>query len=231
MWSGDAADCIVQTGEILIARSNTPELVGRVAMFNGEAAGAVASDLTIRILPGSDIDAEFLTRYLSALYVSGYWRERAGGASGSMKKITRSQILAELIPVHRSHRAPGRISKRSAVTRTATAAAAVAVSGICRLVYRWRLWPSSSAWITPRIGHSTITATSVNHDPSTVPVIRHRRPMPRDANKVRVVACIPTIDGVELCKTLHRFQSLIMNATDHLGRTGYHADGVNVATR
>jgi hypothetical protein len=55
--------------------------------------------------------------------------------------------------------------------------------------------------------------------------------MPRDANKVRVVACVPTIDGVELCKALHRVQSLIMNAGDYLGWTRYHADGVNVATR
>ena len=90
MLSCDAADSIVQPGEILIARSNTPELVGRVAMFNGEAAGAVASDLTIRIWAGEDVHGEFLARYLSALYVSGYWRDRAGGVSGSMKKITRS---------------------------------------------------------------------------------------------------------------------------------------------
>jgi type I restriction enzyme S subunit len=99
MWSSDASDCIVQNGEILIARSNTPELVGRVAMFNGEAPGAVASDLTIRICPDGEIHGDFLAQYLSALYLSGYWRERAGGASGTMKKITRGQILTELIPV------------------------------------------------------------------------------------------------------------------------------------
>ena len=37
--------------------------------------------------------------YLSFLYTSGYWRDRAGGASGTMKKITRSQIQAERVPV------------------------------------------------------------------------------------------------------------------------------------
>lgn len=99
MWSSDVPDCTVRAGEILIARSNTPDLVGRVALFNGESPGAVASDLTIRIWPGDEIHGEFLTRYLSALYLTGYWRERAGGASGSMKKITRSQILAEKVPV------------------------------------------------------------------------------------------------------------------------------------
>jgi hypothetical protein len=36
--------------------------------------------------------------YLSFLYLMGYWKGRAGGASGTMKKITRSQIQAELVP-------------------------------------------------------------------------------------------------------------------------------------
>jgi len=99
MRSEDLVECTVARGEVLVARSNTPELVGRVAMFPGKPKGAVASDLTIRIWPTNDIAAEFLTAYLSFLYQTGYWRERAGGASGSMKKITREQIQAQQIPV------------------------------------------------------------------------------------------------------------------------------------
>ncbi|MBI3249672.1 MAG: restriction endonuclease subunit S [Deltaproteobacteria bacterium] len=99
MWAKDAAECVVSSGEILIARSNTPELVGRVAMFTGSPEKAVASDLTIRIWPRDGILSPFLTGYLASLYVDGYWRDRAGGASGSMKKITRTQIESELIPV------------------------------------------------------------------------------------------------------------------------------------
>ena len=99
MWAGNVAECKVGRGEVLIARSNTPELVGRVAVFRGEPEGAVASDLIIRVRPVRDVTSEFLAAYLSFLYLSGYWKERAGGASGSMKKITRSQIQAELIPV------------------------------------------------------------------------------------------------------------------------------------
>jgi type I restriction enzyme S subunit len=98
MWSKDVVECTVARGEILIARSNTPELVGRVAMFPGEPKGAVASDLTIRIWPSNEISSDFLTAYLSFLYQTGYWKERAGGASGSMKKVTREQILAQQIP-------------------------------------------------------------------------------------------------------------------------------------
>jgi type I restriction enzyme S subunit len=99
MWKPDAQESVVQSGEILIARSNTPDLVGRVSIYTGGPKGVVASDLTIRLWPRAEIRSEFLVGYLSFLYTSEYWRERAGGASGTMKKITRSQIEEERVPV------------------------------------------------------------------------------------------------------------------------------------
>jgi restriction endonuclease S subunit len=99
MWARDAEICKVNYGEILLARSNTSELVGRASMFSGEPENAVASDLTIRFLPYSLDCSPFLAACLSFLYTTGYWKERAGGASGSMKKITRPQVLQLSIPV------------------------------------------------------------------------------------------------------------------------------------
>jgi type I restriction enzyme S subunit len=99
MWARDVSECLVSAGEILIARSNTPDLVGRSVMYDGSVRDAVASDLTIRILPNDMVKSVFLAGYLSFLYLDGYWKDRAGGASGSMKKITRSQIQEEKVPV------------------------------------------------------------------------------------------------------------------------------------
>ncbi|MBI2870499.1 MAG: restriction endonuclease subunit S [Candidatus Omnitrophica bacterium] len=99
MWAGDASESDVSPGEVLVARSNTPDLVGRAAMYSGEPSGVVATDLTIRIWPSRDVTSQFLALYLSFLYLTGYWKTRAGGASGSMKKITREQIQGEEIPV------------------------------------------------------------------------------------------------------------------------------------
>lgn len=99
MWSADVDACLVGQGEILIARSNTAELVGRVAMVPRGLDRVVASDLTIRVLASERVEPRFLTAYLSFLYLSGFWREKAGGASGSMKKITRRQINALPIPL------------------------------------------------------------------------------------------------------------------------------------
>ena len=95
----DAKECVVSAGEILVARSNTAELVGRAALFNDEVPGVVASDLTIRVWPGPRCHPSFLAGYLAYLYQTGYWIDRAGGASGSMKKITRSQIEGLPIPL------------------------------------------------------------------------------------------------------------------------------------
>lgn len=99
MRSNDVLPCRVSPGEILVARSNTPELVGRASLFRGEVENVIASDLTIRILPKGGLDPFFLGMFFSFLYVSGYWKEKSGGASGTMKKITRSQILGLKIPI------------------------------------------------------------------------------------------------------------------------------------
>ena len=99
MWSSDARESRIQPGEILVARSNTAELVGRATLFNGSPRALVASDLIIRLRPRNGITAEFLAHYLSSLFISGYWRTKAGGASGTMKKITREHLENLLVPL------------------------------------------------------------------------------------------------------------------------------------
>jgi len=99
MDADDAEQALVQKGEILIARSNTPELVGRVSIYLGEPPKVFASDLTIRIWANPSCHPPFLTAYLSYLYLNGYWKQHAGGASGTMKKITRSQVHEVMVPV------------------------------------------------------------------------------------------------------------------------------------
>ena len=122
MWRRDVTECVVKDGEILIARSNTPELVGRVAMFAGQPKGVIASDLTIRVRVKDGIDPKFLEVYLRYLYLTGCWERRAGGASGSMKKITRRQIQNEHVPlpaVSTQYRIASELSKQMAAAERA----------------------------------------------------------------------------------------------------------------
>lgn len=99
MWASNVEMCLVSKGEVLVARSNTPELVGRASLFDGVASELVASDLTIRVKTNHLILPEYLARYMSYLFVIGYWRDHAGGASGTMKKITRTQVMRLNIPL------------------------------------------------------------------------------------------------------------------------------------
>lgn len=99
MRARDVDQARIAVGEVLVARSNTPELVGRACVFDGSVAGAAAGDLTIRLRVGPEVLPEFLSSWLSHLFVSGFWRDRAGGASGTMKKITRAQLAEVRVPV------------------------------------------------------------------------------------------------------------------------------------
>jgi restriction endonuclease S subunit len=99
MHAGDVQHCIVSPGEILVARSNTPELVGRASIYRGFPPSVVASDLTIRLWPNGRVSGEYIGAYLSYLFLTGHWRQRSGGASGTMKKITREQLIAQSITI------------------------------------------------------------------------------------------------------------------------------------
>ncbi len=120
MWAMDVPSCVLQSGEVLISRSNTSELVGRASLYEGEPPGIVASDLIIRIMPRFGVSSAFLARYFSFLFVTGHWAARAGGASGSMKKITRRQLEQERVPV------PPLIEQEALVSRLADAIAPAA---------------------------------------------------------------------------------------------------------
>jgi type I restriction enzyme S subunit len=87
-------------GEVLVSRSNTGELVGRSAVFPGSARPIVATDLIFRLRADrARLLPEYLAIQLQAMQLEGYWRDRSSGASSTMKKITRTQLNAVLIPL------------------------------------------------------------------------------------------------------------------------------------
>lgn len=94
-----ADEAVLSPGEILVARSNTIALVGRTAVFEGSSEPLVASDLTIRLRCRELVDPGFAGAWFSHLFVTGYWRERASGASDTMKKIGRAQLAAAPLPL------------------------------------------------------------------------------------------------------------------------------------
>jgi len=108
----------LEPGDIVISRSNTPERVGLVGLYNGEPMPCHYPDLMMRLrFDHQRIKAEFAAAWLSFLQAQGHFAEAASGTSSSMVKINRA-ILAEVaVPV------PGLAEQREIVDRLAQVSA------------------------------------------------------------------------------------------------------------
>ncbi|MBT2532911.1 restriction endonuclease subunit S [Arthrobacter sp. ISL-48] len=87
-------------GDILVQRSNTPELVGTSALYTGERNWAIFPDLLIRLRADEQvIDSRFMAAALKTERAHRELRGRAKGLSGSMPKIDQSDLAQTQIPV------------------------------------------------------------------------------------------------------------------------------------
>jgi type I restriction enzyme S subunit len=89
----------LQDGDILIERSNTPELVGTAGLYRGASGYAIFPDLLIRVRPVPELDVRWLTHYLQSSKARNYFRSSAQGIAGSMPKISQGTIERLEVPV------------------------------------------------------------------------------------------------------------------------------------
>lgn len=87
-------DLWLRASDILIQRSNTPDLVGTVAMYDGPENWAIFPDLLIRLRVSSQALPEYVTLMLQRPAARQYFKRSAKGLSGSMPKIDQATILA-----------------------------------------------------------------------------------------------------------------------------------------
>jgi type I restriction enzyme S subunit len=84
----------VKNGDLLITRSNTPELVGHVAIANGIEYPTIYPDLIMRMKPTPDhAITEYLYYYLRSPRMREVIKGRAQGANPTMKKINKTAVL------------------------------------------------------------------------------------------------------------------------------------------
>ena len=84
----------LREGDILITRSNTPELVGHAAMYNGNPSPCIYPDLMMKIeLKASKIAPEFLIYWLQCRFIRDYIQANAKGTSPTMKKIKQDTVM------------------------------------------------------------------------------------------------------------------------------------------
>ena len=88
-------------GDLLITRSNTPELVGHAAIYDGSPTPCIYPDLMMRIRcdPGLT-DTRFVHLWLQSRPVREYIRRVSRGTSPTMKKIAQGDVQAIPFPTH-----------------------------------------------------------------------------------------------------------------------------------
>ncbi len=87
--------------DLLITRSNTPELVGHVAIYSGSPSPCIYPDLMMRIPLNSGLaDTRFAWLWLQTPSVREFIRQRAKGTSPSMKKISQGTVMAIPFPTN-----------------------------------------------------------------------------------------------------------------------------------
>jgi len=88
-------------GDLLITRSNSPELVGHAAIYNGSPNPCIYPDLMMRLRVNRDFaDTKFVWYWLQGRMVRNFIRMQSKGTSPTMKKI--SQGVVSSIPFPKS---------------------------------------------------------------------------------------------------------------------------------
>ena len=90
-------DLWLKSGDILVERANTPELVGTAALYRGPDDWAIFPDLLIRVRPTDAALPEYLEIVLRSQPSRRYFRAAAQGIAGSMPKIDQGAV--ERLPV------------------------------------------------------------------------------------------------------------------------------------
>jgi type I restriction enzyme S subunit len=90
----------LQPGDLLITRSNTPELVGHAAIYNGLPENCIYPDLMMRLTVEEDVaDKRFVWFWLQSPVVREFIRKNAKGTSPTMKKINQQTVMSIPFPV------------------------------------------------------------------------------------------------------------------------------------
>ena len=90
----------LKSDELLITRSNTPELVGHVAIYDGNPVKAICCDLIMKMTVNpSKALTRFIYYYLRSPEARAHIMSRAHGASSTMKKIGKQVVQGIPVPL------------------------------------------------------------------------------------------------------------------------------------
>jgi len=97
----EKGDYWAKPGDIFMSRSNTPNLVGQAAIYDGTPPRVVYPDLLIRLQSDTNkADIRFVYYWLTSQVARHYITSNARGSSGTMKKITLEMVQEIPFPSH-----------------------------------------------------------------------------------------------------------------------------------
>lgn len=89
----------LEPGDIFVERSNTPELVGTAALYEGPREWAIFPDLLIRVRVDDVVMPAFVATVLRSRPARRYFQSSAQGIAGSMPKIDQGVVERLEVPV------------------------------------------------------------------------------------------------------------------------------------
>lgn len=95
----EVEDLFLESGDILVERSNTPELVGTARLYVGPDDWAIFPDLLIRVRLSDQVIPRFAELALSSSGMRRYLMSKAQGISGTMPKINQDILMEAPLPI------------------------------------------------------------------------------------------------------------------------------------
>jgi len=92
------SDVFLKAGDVLVQRSNTSELVGTTAVFNGPSGVYAYPDLMMRLRFKDERTANWFWRYANSAEGRRYFVSVAAGSTGSMPKISGEKLRRMPLP-------------------------------------------------------------------------------------------------------------------------------------
>ena len=109
----------VQSGDFLISRANTAELVAKAVIVPIDSPKKLMmSDKIIRFVLSPKVEGAFITLVNNSLFSRAYYAAVAGGTSSSMKNVSREQIrrlVIALPPLAEQHRIVAKVDELMAL--------------------------------------------------------------------------------------------------------------------
>lgn len=88
----------IRLGDLLVSRANTSELVGASVLVQVPPERLLLSDKSVRVVPRSEVLAEWLWRALSAPSTRTQMSAKATGTKDSMRNISQQALLHIMVP-------------------------------------------------------------------------------------------------------------------------------------